>query len=35
MEPNALPLGLIGVGLVFLVGMVGTAITLLWPTKKE
>jgi hypothetical protein len=35
MEPNALPLGLLGVGLIFLVGLVGTAITLFRPTKKE
>ena len=35
MDPNALPLGLVGLVGIFICGLIGAAITILWPSKPE
>jgi hypothetical protein len=34
-DPGALSAGLVGLVGIFLIGIVGTAITLFWPAKDE
>ena len=35
MDPNALPLGLVGLVGIFICGLIGAAITLFWPAEKD